>query len=33
MQPNKQTPVNIYQIDRGSYMIKTDGKVTIIRFA
>ena len=33
MQSSKHTPVNIYQIDRGSYMIKTDGKVTIIRFA
>lgn len=33
MNPTTNTNVQIYQLEAGSYVIKTDGRVTIIRFA
>jgi hypothetical protein len=32
MQKNAQTNINVYQIEKGSYVIRTGNQVTIIKF-
>lgn len=32
MKCTQQPHIDVYQIENGSYVIKTDGQVTIIRF-